>query len=258
MQQLKSGVPIVRALERGLALLQLFDQTKSRQSLTELAKGADLDVGTTRRLLQTLMVTGFVDFNETAGKYYLTSRIRDLAGAVEDFTDLRDVGRDYLDEISNKTRATAFLWTYADGHAVCIDRVRAAIPDVDATWFTVGARAPMNCGGGPRVLFAFLDNENRAKALEQPLLARTPKSIVVKSELIAEAERIRKKGWDLAVDDFVIGLAGLGVPIFSKSGRLVGAISVSTLTTAFGNQKAPAHLAALQVVADAIKKRMTE
>ena len=32
------------------------------------------------------------------------------------------------------------LRTYADGHAVCIDRVRATIPDVDATWFTVGAR----------------------------------------------------------------------------------------------------------------------
>jgi len=69
------------------------------------------------------------------------------------------------------------LRTYADGHAVCIDRVRATIPDVDATWFTVGARTPMNCGGGPRVLFAFLDKEDRAKALEQPLLARTPKAL---------------------------------------------------------------------------------
>ncbi len=258
MQKLKSNVPIVRALERGLALLQLFSQAKPQQSLTELAREAALDVGTTRRLLQTLMVAGFVDFNETAGKYHLTSRIRDLASAVDDFSDLRDIGRDYLDEISNKTRATAFLWTYADGHAVCIDRVRAAIPDVDATWFTVGARTPMNCGGGPRVLFAFLDKEDRAKALEQPLLARTPKSIVARRELIAEADRIRKKGWDLAVDDFVVGLAGLGVPIFSKSGRLIGAISVSTLTTAFGNQKSPAHLAALQAVADAIKKRMTD
>lgn len=258
MQKLKSNVPIVRALERGLALLQLFSQAKPQQSLTELARQAGLDVGTTRRLLQTLMVTGFVDFNATAAKYHLTSRIRDLAGAVDDFNDLRDIGRDYLDEISNKTRATAFLWTYADGHAVCIDRVRAAIPDVDATWFTVGARTPMNCGGGPRVLFAFLDKEDRATALEQPLLARTPKSIVAKSELIAEADRIKKKGWDLAVDDFVVGLAGLGVPIFSKSGRLIGAISVSTLTTAFGNQKSPAHLTALQAAADAIRKRMAD
>jgi DNA-binding IclR family transcriptional regulator len=258
MQKLKSGVPIVRALERGLALLQLFSQARPQQSLTELAREADLDVGTTRRLLQTLMVTGFVDFNETAAKYRLTSRIRDLASAVEDFSDLRDIGRDYLDEISNRTHATAFLWTYADGHAVCIDRVRAAIPDVDATWFTVGARTPMNCGGGPRVLFAFLDKEDRAKALDQPFVARTPKSIVVKSELIAEADRIKKKGWDLAVDDFVIGLAGLGVPIFSKSGRLIGAISVSTLTTAFGNPKSPTHLTALQAVADSITKRMTD
>ncbi len=79
MQKLKSNVPIVRALERGLALLQLFSQAKPQQSLTELAREAALDVGTTRRLLQTLMVAGFVDFNETAGKYHLTSRIRDLA-----------------------------------------------------------------------------------------------------------------------------------------------------------------------------------
>ncbi len=81
---------------------------------------------------------------------------------------------------------------------------------------------------------------------------------MARNELIAEADRIRKKGWDLAVDDFVVGLAGLGVPIFSKSDAVIGAISVSTLTTAFGNQKSPAHLTALQAVADAIKKRMTD
>ena len=258
MQKLKSGVPMVRALERGLALLQLFDRTKPQRSLTELAREAALDVGTTRRLLQTLMVTGFIAFNEVAGKYRLTSRVRDLASAVDDFNDLRDIGREYLDQISGKTRSTAFLWTHADGYAVCIDRVRASIPDVDATWFTVGARTPMNCGGGPRVIFAFLDKEGRAKALEQPLLARTPKSIVIKRELIAEADRIKKRGWDLAIDDFVVGLAGLGVPIFSKSGRLIGAISVSTLTTAFGNQKSPAHLSVMQVIADEIRKRMTD
>ena len=56
------------------------------------------------------------------------------------------------------------------------DRVRASLPHVDATWFAVGAQAPLNCGGGPRVLLAYLDDEQRrlALSLELPKRAGEP------------------------------------------------------------------------------------
>lgn len=108
------------------------------------------------------------------------------------------------------------------------------------------------------MLFAYLDEADRADALAQPSLKRTPLSVVDKRRLIAQGAEIRAKGWDLAVDDFVVGLAGLGVPIVSRSNRLVGAISVSTLTTAFGDPGAPRHLDTLKAVATAIGQRIND
>lgn len=252
MNDLKAGVPMVRALERGLSLLGAFSSAKPQQSLSQLARQTGLDTGTTRRLLQTLVVQGFVGYSEATARYFLTQKILELGAAVQTDRGLKEVGANYLRQLSEKTGATTFLWLYSDGLALCIDRVRAAIPNVDAAWFSVGARTSLNCGGGPRVLLAYLSDEEREVALAKPMVSNTPASIVDAKVLSRLARKIRQRGWDLAVDDFVVGLAGLGVPIFAANGGLAGAISLSTLTVAFGDPNNPAHLKALQTVAEAI------
>ncbi|MFU0506307.1 IclR family transcriptional regulator [Pseudaminobacter sp. NGMCC 1.201702] len=257
MGELKSGVPLVRALERGLAILEAFDTETPQLSLSELAKRTSLDVGTTRRMLQTLMITGFVGYNENASRYFLTRRILEISAAVETGRDLREVSTGYLRNIAEKTGATVFLWTYDNGFALCVDRIRATIPNVSATWFTVGGKTTLNCGAGPRVLLAYLSPAERADALNQDMIKRTPASIVDRSVLSRDASEIREKGWDLAVDDFVVGLAGLGVPILTVTGVLVGALSISSLTTIFGDPASPTHLDLVRASAVAIGAQMS-
>jgi DNA-binding IclR family transcriptional regulator len=256
MTDLKAGVPIVRALERGLSLLQAFSVAAPRQSLSQLARVTALDAGTTRRLLQTLMVQGFVGYSETTSQYFLATKVLELGAAVQTDHGLKEVGARYLHDLAQRTRATAFLWLYSDGMALCIDRVRASIPNVDATWFAVGARTSLNAGGGPRVLLAHLSNQERAIALSQQMISRTPASQTDPETLSKLADAAKQRGWDLAVDDFVVGLAGLGVPIFSPDGELAGAISLSTLTSAFGNPTRPTHLSALQAAAAEIGRQL--
>jgi DNA-binding IclR family transcriptional regulator len=214
-----------------------------------LARKADLDTGTTRRLLQTLLLRGFVGHNDATGQYFLTRKVIELSSAARTDHNLKEIGARYLRELANETGATSFLWQYAEGFALCIDRVRAATPNVDAAWFAVGAKTTLNGGGGPRVMLAFLSEDEKFQALSQKLIVRTPASISNPVTLVAHAELTKTRGWDLAIDDFVVGIAGLGVPIFTRDGTLAGSISISTLTTVFGDLQKPAYLDQLRAAA---------
>lgn len=226
----KPGVPMVRALDRGVALLRAFDIAKPRQTLTELAQSAGLDKGTARRLLHTLQTVGLIDHDARTGLYSLGIGVLELASSVETGRELREVAAPHMSELTERTGTTAYLWIHHEGHALCVERVRASIPNVDAAWFTVGSRTPLNSGGGPRALLGFISQEELNDALSLELTKRTAKSQTSAKLLAREAAQIRERGWELAVDDFVVGLAALGAPIFDRKGQLVGSLSITTLT----------------------------
>jgi len=252
----KPGVPLVRALDRGIALLRAFSPVKPRQTLSDLTKAAELDKGTTRRLLQTLMFAGLVDHDERSAMYSLSAGVLEIASAVDTGRELREVAAPYLSDIAEACHMTTFLWVHHEGMAVCTERVRAGQPSIDTSWFTVGARTPLNSGGGPRVLLAFITPEEREVALRKPLASRTPTSQTDLDELRRAAERIRERGYELAIDDFVPGLAAVGVPVFDRSGALAGSISITSLTNQLVENGQPRYLDILRRAADDIQRKL--
>ncbi|WP_336487583.1 IclR family transcriptional regulator [Methylobacterium nigriterrae] len=252
----KPGLPVVRALDRGLALLRAFTAYRPRQTLTQLAAASGLDKGTARRLLHTLSRAGFVTHDPRTGLYGLTITVLELAAAVETGRDLQEVAAPFLAELAERTRATAFLWIHHDAAALCVGRVRMPTPGVEATWSTVGTRVPMNSGAGPRILLAHLPPGERDAALARPLPRRTPASQTDPDRLRDEAGRMREQGFELAVDDFVMGLSGLGVPVFDRSGALAGALSITTPTEALTRSTPAEPLAHLRWAAAEIGPRL--
>jgi DNA-binding IclR family transcriptional regulator len=253
----KPGVPAVRAVERSVALLRAFSPERPRRTLTELAKAAELDKGTARRILHTLVVTGLIEFDARAQLYGLSPGVLELASAVETGRDLREVAAPIMAELAEMTGATAFLWVHHDRTALCIDRARASVPNVTA-WFAVGARTALNCGAGPRTLLAFISDAERAAALSGDLPRRTPLSQTDPAALDQECRLIRQRGFELAIDDFLLGLAALGIPIFNRRGALAGAISVTSLTAQIvGEGGRPRHLEMLQRAAAEIGRNLS-
>ncbi len=95
------------------------------------------------------------------------------------------------------------------------------------------------------MLLGFIEETEREKAIGLPLEQRTPHAEIGPERLREQARNIRKRGWEFAKDDFVVGLAGLGVPILSPQGRLFGVVSISTLTTIHGDAGTPTYLSLL-------------
>ncbi|HEV7438119.1 MAG TPA: IclR family transcriptional regulator [Methylobacterium sp.] len=252
----KPGVPLVRALDRGVALLKAFTAEKPRRTLTELAQSTALDKGTARRLLHTLALCGLVTHDERTGLYALTIGVLELGAAVETGRALHEVAAPYLAEIAEKTRATTFLWVHHEGSALCVGRVRAPAPSVEVPWSTIGTRIPLNCGAGPRTLLAFLSAQEREAILARPLPRRTPATQTDPDQLRAEVTRIRAQGWEFAADDFVMGLCALGAPIFEPGGTLAGSVSITTLTGQIAQDEAAAHLGPILKAAAEIRAKL--
>ena len=246
----------MRAVSRAVALLKSFTSDRPRLTLTELAQIAELDKGTTRRLLHTLSEAGLIHFDGLTQHYMLDVGVFEIASAVQVGRDLREIASPILVDVTSQTSTAAFLWAPHEGAALCLDRIRAPMLQIDAAWFAVGALAPLNCGAGPRIVLAFAPDEVREQGLSGELPQRTPFSETSAVELRKIAGRIREQGWELAVDDFFVGLAALGVPIFDSEGRFVAALSITSLTADIVEDGKPRHLDILKHAASSIGARL--
>ena len=87
----KGRLSKVRAVERAMAILRAFGPAASRLSLAELTRHTGLDKNTTRRLLPTLSVAEFIEFDDDTKTYALGLGILLLVPGVRFGKDLRDI-----------------------------------------------------------------------------------------------------------------------------------------------------------------------
>jgi DNA-binding IclR family transcriptional regulator len=199
--------------------------------LREIAACADLDRGTVRRLLLTLMTEGIVVQETATGLYALGPAIRRLARSLGD-DDLRQVVAPALRNLATNLGLTVFLSEYRAHQAICLDRHHDG-KGMEVHFWAIGAPLHLNCGAAPKLLLAWQSDEEIALALARPVIALTPKSCVNRRALMSHLKLIRRRGWELAVDDVVVGLTALAVPLLDQADQLRGCISVSGLTPQF-------------------------
>ena len=242
----------VRAVTRALAVLTSF-AGKRAQSLAEVTNATGLDKGTARRLLLTLMRSGFVTQDPATQHYRLGRAVRELAADVPADLDLRSIAVPVLTELAAELHITAFLSVYEGGDAVCLERVHD-MKGVEVHWWAVGGSLPYNCGAAPKLLLALQPPGEIARALERLPVALTPKSITDPAALSRALAKIGRRGWECAVDDVALGLTALAVPVRDRTGRVACAISMAGLTPQMVERGRPVHLERLKATAREIER----
>ncbi len=250
----KNGAPNVRAVTRALSVLKSF-AGKSGQTLAEATIATGLDKGTTRRLLLTLMDSGFVLHDPATQQYRLGFAIRQLAASVTGEFDLRTTALPILNQLATDLHMTVFLTVYKDGETICLERIHD-MRGIEVHWWPVGGTLPFNCGGAPKLLLSYRPEAQIAHTLKRPMAALTPKSITSPAKLRANLEKIRDRGWELAIDDVALGLSALAVPVRDGEGNVECAISVAGLTPQLAPRGKPLHLDRVLAAAAELEKRL--
>lgn len=135
-----------------------------------------------------------------------------------------------------------------------VDRVAAVLHSFSMARPTA---VPLNMAAGPRVVLAYMDGAAREVWLARPQPSQTRHTQTDRTELRRAVTQIRGRGYDLALNDYCVGLGALGVPVLDRRGGFVGAISVTSGTADFdSSERVQAVLAATRESAAAVGIRL--
>jgi DNA-binding IclR family transcriptional regulator len=218
---------------RPLRLLVAIAGAEQPPTHTDLARSTGMPKSTISVLLHELEALGFVSSEEK--RYVAGPALLSLGYQVT----LRSNGdrrlapgvRDVLEALAESTGESVALSIEVGGSdgtpglVLAIEDVEGPQP-VRFVRRRAGELMPMYRTAAGRVFLAF--SGRSAAALPKESLERvTPATLVDPSEIDAELERVRRRGYALSVDESYEGVTSVAAPVPGDDGRPVAAISVS-------------------------------
>jgi IclR family pca regulon transcriptional regulator len=241
---------LIESLITGIDVITAFNDGTPHLTPSELAKRIDISRSAARRYLLTLVHAGFA---ETDGKtFWLTTKVLNLGRSYLDSARLPRAMVPFLQRLTHQIGESTNFSVLDGNDVVYVAHFNA--PKVLSPSFEPGARLPAYITTAGRVLLAALpDAELRAWLEKIQLVPYTHLTLLDKDKLYDGLATIRNQGYGITENQFEIGLRGVSVPIKSRSGMVVGAISVSMNVASCSAREAVARcLPALQATANTL------
>jgi IclR family transcriptional regulator, pca regulon regulatory protein len=222
-QKAREGSEFIETLDRGLRVIQSFGIDRRPMTLSDLSKSTNLPRATVRRILMTLVKSGFVSGDDRF--FSLTPRVLLLASAYLRSNQISTVMQPLMDEVAGKAKEVCSL-AILDGNEV-VFIARSSPARVFSTGLDIGYRLPAFCTSVGRVLLGRLTNEELTKTIEgMKLAAQTQMTLVDKSTVIATIITDRTRGYSLVDREAEEGFRSISVPIRRYDGVVVAAANI--------------------------------
>ena len=214
----------VRALERGLAVINTFSGEHQRLTLSEVARRTGLTRATARRLLHTLVNLGYVEQQNTS--FVLLPKVLDLGYSYLSALRLPDLAIPVMEELVVSIRESSSM-AVLDGHDI-VYVARVPTTRIMTIALALGSRLPAYATSMGRVLLAGLPSPDFDRYLTQvvlkPLTSRTVTNTGQLREII---DQTRSQGWCLVDQELEDGVRSIAAPIANSQGRVLAALNVS-------------------------------
>ncbi len=222
---IRSGDQFVRALARGLEVISAFDRDHALLSLSDVARRSGVSRATARRLLYTLVQTGYADFD---GKYFsLRPRILNLGYAYLSSLGLTQVAQPYMEELVKEVHESCSASVLDGFDVVYVVRVPTAHRIMSIN-LSIGTRLPAYATSMGRVLLAGLPAEERETFLARgPFEACTEHTVTDPEELRSILNAVACRGWAIVDQELEMGLRSMAVPVRDSSDKVIAALNVS-------------------------------
>lgn len=213
----------VQALERGLAVLQVFDREHPALTLSDVARRADVTRATARRILLTLERLGHV--KSDGRQFSLTPRVLSLGWAYLSSLDLWELAQPLMRELTAQTGESTSAATLDGTEVVYVARVPTR--RIMSITIQVGTRLPAHATSMGRVLLAGLTPEELDGFFAVARLeAFTDRTIVEHERLRRTLDDVRRQGWSFVDQELERGVRSIAAPIRGVDGRVLAALNI--------------------------------
>lgn len=216
---------LVQSVDRALTLLDVLAQEARQVSLHVLSGKIGLNPSTAHRLLRTLQAHDLVRQDPTTRHYGLGLKLLQLAAAIRNQLDIRQLARPSLERLAKETGENANLVILDGDSAVYIDQAPSLQPV--RTFTEIGARVPLHCTGVGKVLLAYLPEKEREIILQKGLQAFTKNTITNPYRLAEELAKVQDQQFALDIEERQEQVRCIAVPIFDDQSTVIAAISIS-------------------------------
>lgn len=214
---------ILRTVERAIDVLYFVCESDNPMSLTEISKALKLDKATTLRLLSTLVHGELLKQDVQTRLYYIGPGILRLSRFWRH--DLRSVCQPHLKSLLDQFDETVCLIEPRGLDRICVEvlETRKELRVVAE----LGRVQPIYSGASGRVLLASLPEKEMLAILDQvEFLPLTPQSVTDRDQYLNELRLARKQGYAYAIDQVIVGSAGVSASILNPNGGVVAAVVV--------------------------------
>jgi IclR family pca regulon transcriptional regulator len=240
----------ISGFAKGLSVIEAFDATNSRLSITDISRITGLERATARRCLLTLAELGYADYD---GKFFtLSPRVLRLGHSYLTSTPLPRLMQPFLDQLSEKTGESASA-SVLDGNEI-VYIARASHKRVMSINLNPGSRLPAYCSSMGRVLLAAMAEDEARRILENSnRKANTPKTKTTLADLMDELRQVRVQGYAVIDQELEIGLCSIAIPVRNMRGATIAAINVGAQAARVSiDEMIERHLPVMQSTRDTI------
>ncbi|WP_324278092.1 IclR family transcriptional regulator [Blastococcus brunescens] len=205
----RSSAPGRSVTSRALAILDAFDSTAPRLTLTEIAERSGIPLTTAHRLLGELTDWGALT-RRSDGRFEIGRKLWDLGLLAPVQLELRQVAAPFLQDLHTTIRDTVHLAVREGLQALYVERIsgRESVPIVSQ----VGSRLPLHATGVGKVLLAAAPPDVVEQALRS-LTRQTRHTLVDPGRIRRELAEVRRRQYARTSEEMSPGAASLAVPV---------------------------------------------
>jgi IclR family acetate operon transcriptional repressor len=211
------------SIKRSVQVLELLAR-RGPLGVRAVAQQLQLPLGSVHRILLDLEDEAIVE-RTPDNQWEMSFRLLGITGLQLERIEFPRLARPYAEKIAEETRETVNINAVSGLMGVCIDKVRGN--EGMQLDLRIGSRGPLYCGGAGKAMLAYLSPDDRERVFALPLTPLTAFTITDPGVLRSEVDLIRQRGYSLDNDEVVVGVHCVSMPILDRSGRSVGAISIS-------------------------------
>lgn len=244
----------VHVVDRVFSILEYLSLAQGSKGPTEIAEQTGLHKSTVHRLLSSLCDCGYVE-RTAQGTYHIGIKLVEIASNHINNLELQTEARPILNELHDELGLAVYLGILDHSEVVYVEKMDASR---NLRLYTqIGLRVPAHCSSLGKCLLASLSGDEIDYLLSREKLERyTPNTITTALEFKKHLREVRRQGWAMDNEEYIIGNRCIAAPIFDYRGEAIAAASASGPSTLLTDDRIPTVTEKVKQVAAEISRRL--
>lgn len=251
----ENNIYSVPNLEKGIAVLECLAFHPEGLSMKKLKSQLNVPQTSIYRILSTLLRLGYLQFDEKAREYKLSSKLLTLGFASLNEHNLLEIVLPYLREIRDIVKETVCFGVLGSEKGVFIEQAQGH--HTFRFVLSPGKAFELHCSAPGKAIMAYLPEVMRDRYLSLMKFEKfNERTITDRETYVKELDRVVKMGYSLDNEEELSGVVCVGVPILNYKGLPCGTIWIPGPKDRLTSSVIAAYSQHLKKIAQEISERL--